>query len=267
MQTNSKKAKTVVGFTLIELLVVIAIIAVLAGILFPVFFRAKQSGQKTVALTQIKQLGQGILMYIDGSDGKYPPSTNYGLPDTEKGKLWTNLLMPFVKDRKIFIAPGSEGIFAEKWEDRSMASVGYSSATAVDKEKGCDEGQKETANCIAFKTVASFDKNDNPSNIAMLALTPEGPLDKKYLGYEFSPYNGVDNPDKPEMSAPLVSDRDLVKEQPDLPAELLKPVYARYMSTGSDDGITPIIFADSHVKEFSAKAIASTDSTIIWRFR
>jgi prepilin-type N-terminal cleavage/methylation domain-containing protein len=267
MLQKRKKPFNDAGFTIIELLVVIAIIAVLAGILFPVFFRAKQSGQRTVALTQVKQLGQGILMYVDQADNKYPPSTNYGLPDSEKAKIWTNLLLPLVKDKKIFVAPGSEGVFASKWAERSMASVGYSSATAVDREKGCDEDQKETANCIAFKTVASFDKNDSPSKIAMLALTPEGPLEKKYLGYEFSPYNGVDNPDKPEMSAPLVSDRDLVKEQPDLPAELLKPVYARYLSTGSDDGITPIIFADSHVKEFSAKAIASSDSSIIWRFR
>ena len=34
------------GFTLIELLVVIAIIAILAAILFPLFKRAKDAGQR-----------------------------------------------------------------------------------------------------------------------------------------------------------------------------------------------------------------------------
>ena len=255
------------GFTIIELLIVIAIIAVLAGILFPVFANAKQSGYRTVALTQTKQLGTAILQYVESADGKYPPSTNYGLKDSDKSKLWTNLVNSLVKEEKIFVAPGSEGVFAATWDQRGQASIGYSSATAIDREKGCDENRRETANCIAFRTAASFDKNDQPTRVALLALTPEGPTDNKYRGYEFSPYNGVDNPKDPDQTPPLVSDRDLVKELAGLPAELLKPVYARYLSTGRDTGTTPVIFADGHVKDYSAKAIASEDSKIIWRFR
>ncbi|HEY3284550.1 MAG TPA: prepilin-type N-terminal cleavage/methylation domain-containing protein, partial [Armatimonadota bacterium] len=38
------------GYTLIELLVVIAIIAVLAGILFPVFAKARASARESTAL-------------------------------------------------------------------------------------------------------------------------------------------------------------------------------------------------------------------------
>ena len=70
MLHKRKKPFNGAGFTIIELLVVIAIIAVLAGILFPVFSRAKQSGQRTVALTQVKQLGQGILRFVDQADNK-----------------------------------------------------------------------------------------------------------------------------------------------------------------------------------------------------
>jgi prepilin-type N-terminal cleavage/methylation domain-containing protein/prepilin-type processing-associated H-X9-DG protein len=62
------------AFTLIELLVVIAIIAILAAILFPVFAQAKEAGKKTVCLSNMKQIGMAMELYIQGEDGTYPQS-------------------------------------------------------------------------------------------------------------------------------------------------------------------------------------------------
>lgn len=59
------------AFTLIELLVVIAIIAILAAILFPVFAVAKEKGRQASCLANLKQLGNGFVMYLDDS-AKYP---------------------------------------------------------------------------------------------------------------------------------------------------------------------------------------------------
>ena len=60
------------AFTLIELLVVIAIIAILAAILFPVFAQAKLAAKKTVALSNTKQMGTGMQIYLSDSDDTYP---------------------------------------------------------------------------------------------------------------------------------------------------------------------------------------------------
>ncbi len=56
------------GFTLIELLVVIAIIAILAAILFPVFAQARESARKSACLSNVKQIGSAVQLYLQDYD-------------------------------------------------------------------------------------------------------------------------------------------------------------------------------------------------------
>ena len=66
------------AFTLIELLVVIAIIAILAAILFPVFAQAKAAAKKTSDLSNNKQLGTALAIYLGDSDDQYPLQSGMG---------------------------------------------------------------------------------------------------------------------------------------------------------------------------------------------
>lgn len=68
MRTVSSRS----GFTLIELLVVIAIIAILAAILFPVFAQAREKARQTFCLSNTKQLGLALIMYVQDYDETWP---------------------------------------------------------------------------------------------------------------------------------------------------------------------------------------------------
>ena len=93
------------AFTLIELLVVIAIIAILAAILFPVFAQAKAAAKKTQALSNIKQLSLGVLMYNNDYDGTFVAGSNGCWWQSIDGG-WTYGVQPYIKNTPIFQSPG-----------------------------------------------------------------------------------------------------------------------------------------------------------------
>jgi prepilin-type N-terminal cleavage/methylation domain-containing protein len=101
------------AFTLIELLVVIAIIAILAAILFPVFAQAKQSAKKTASLSNLKQIGTAAQLYLGDYDDVTPPvfwfdPLQTSLPTTQGFHYYPILMLPYTKNRKIFLCPNDQ---------------------------------------------------------------------------------------------------------------------------------------------------------------
>jgi prepilin-type N-terminal cleavage/methylation domain-containing protein/prepilin-type processing-associated H-X9-DG protein len=102
------------AFTLIELLVVIAIIAILAAILFPVFAQARAKARAAACMSNCKQIGNAVMMYLQDYDEVFPKGYDYPLPAmngfgalTKKSAAasWPSWFAPYVKTASVFICP------------------------------------------------------------------------------------------------------------------------------------------------------------------
>jgi prepilin-type N-terminal cleavage/methylation domain-containing protein len=60
------------AFTLIELLVVIAVISILAALLLPTLGRAKESGRATACLSNLRQTGIALQLYVEENGNRLP---------------------------------------------------------------------------------------------------------------------------------------------------------------------------------------------------
>ncbi len=81
------------GFTLIELLVVISIIAILSGILFPVFARARENARRSACMSNMKQLGLAFLQYTQDFDEQLP--LNAANSGTVRPCSWDACIAPY----------------------------------------------------------------------------------------------------------------------------------------------------------------------------
>jgi prepilin-type N-terminal cleavage/methylation domain-containing protein/prepilin-type processing-associated H-X9-DG protein len=78
------------GFSLIELLVGIAVIGLLTGIAFPAIQSGMGKARLTQELSNLRQIGQGILLYAGDNHGNFPPTSCSGEPS------WIGALRPYL---------------------------------------------------------------------------------------------------------------------------------------------------------------------------
>ena len=186
---NPSKTRLHRGFTLIELLVVIAIIAILAAILFPVFAQARDKARAVSCLSNAKQLGLALTMYMQDYDEKvlprYQACPSTG-PTGPNQKLWTDTLMPYVKSKGIFVCLSATNTnYADQWtswnssipstNNRGRVSVGYNQTISgwyYATPDGCGDMILPTLPQIVA-----------PSKNVMFADSPSGDLAGGYRGY------------------------------------------------------------------------------------
>jgi prepilin-type N-terminal cleavage/methylation domain-containing protein/prepilin-type processing-associated H-X9-DG protein len=119
--------RTRTGFTLIELLAVIAIIAILAAILFPVFAQAREKARQAACLSNMKQIGLGLMQYQQDYDEMFPMRYGANVPSDYidgRQRSWEDMVAPYIKNVDVYKCPSNP--VAKQPDTRGYYPAGYS---------------------------------------------------------------------------------------------------------------------------------------------
>ncbi len=151
------------GFTLIELLVVIAIIAILAAILFPVFAQAREKARQSACLSNLKQIGTAIMLYVDDNHETYPL--------TYTGNPWVTtshfpcLLNPYIKNYAMWYCPSHWNTFDRTQDEEQQRLAALNGGYGAN---GRLMGYMDATNFPACAKAVKAARVKSPSNVVAI---------------------------------------------------------------------------------------------------
>ncbi|HWA84255.1 MAG TPA: prepilin-type N-terminal cleavage/methylation domain-containing protein [Fimbriimonadaceae bacterium] len=244
------------AFTLIELLVVIAIIAILAAILFPVFAQAKLAAKKAADLSNVKQIGLGIQMYLGDNDDVYPLALFWDSNQPySTSYAWSSTLcvQPYIKNKEIVKSPADSmgGVFTDASvygiaPSRQPRPISYmaNSITPYYTMFGVTNPQGIMPDPAPWATTTAATSASQINNVADMILLANG-------AKEYNDWNGCGQyiVDEVEWCYYLTNNIDydwtIDVLSLALPGDMLYPAWHKY-GTGVNFGMT-----DGHAKLFA----------------
>jgi prepilin-type N-terminal cleavage/methylation domain-containing protein len=198
---SSRNTKS--AFTLIELLVVIAIISILAGMLLPAIYKAREMAKRAECGNNLRQIALAISMYAESFGGSYPTSA-VGKGTTRYEDL--GILYPdFLSDLNIFTCPSTsdrmprrtnttdDGKPFTKEGERANVSYAYGLNKYTENKAWDDSAAGPTVRILCDRTYRELTQSSNHK--ADGRVVAYGDCHIKWIGGRLPLDHDPDNPD------------------------------------------------------------------------
>jgi len=247
------------GFTLIELLVVIAIIAILAAILFPVFARARENARRASCMSNLQQLGLGVMMYVQDYDETYPYSIELNSQTPPDGYIWNagtwfwqQLIYPYTKSTQVTMCP-SAPVVPFNTSNKPVPFYGSYGANEMLFGFGVPTVKKPASMAAVQSPAGTYMLMDTGAYVISPTIAAEGGSNHTITtaggtvaaagGYWYLPGTG---PGSPANGPAIASTSWTTLGRPNMPGD--------YVS-GRHFGGVNVAFADGHVKWLQSQTV------------